>query len=287
MEVSAEQIPETQTDTHVDTRVEEIRASLRKLERRDWWLWVTALVVMLLLTLAVVSMSFPGMMKFEDPIFQYSVSEAVRGLILLVLLFNSYTIYQQVSIKRLRRQFTEQLDAMGNLQRRAEEFHQMAIVDALTGLYNRRYADQRLAAEASRSQRYGHPLTVVALDLNRFKQVNDRYGHPAGDLVLREFADRLAAAIRMSDLAARMGGDEFLAILPECPAGQVDALLARLRGLEVTFHGQRIAVEFSAGWVSYQRGETTEAFLERADQTLYADKRASKRAAAPQEVAVR
>jgi diguanylate cyclase (GGDEF)-like protein len=283
MPVSADQVPET----HVDTRVEEIRSSLRKLERRDWWLWVTALVVMLLLTLAVVSMNFPGMMKFEDPLFQYSVNEAVRGLILLVLLFNSYTIYQQVSIKRLRRQFTEQLDAMGNLQRRAEEFHQMAIVDALTGLYNRRYADQRLAAEASRSQRYGHPLTVVALDLNRFKQVNDRFGHPAGDLVLKEFADRLAAAIRMSDLAARMGGDEFLAILPECPSGQVEALLARLRGLEVTFHGQQIAVEFSAGWVSYEKGETTAEFLERADQTLYADKRASKHASAPQEVAAR
>jgi diguanylate cyclase (GGDEF)-like protein len=280
MSAPADQLQEK----HVDSRVQEIRASLRKLERRDWWLWITALIVMSLLTLAVVSMSFPGLVKIEDPFFQYSVDQAVRGLVLLVLLFNSYTVYQQVSIKRLRRQFVQQLDAMSTLQVRAEEFHKMAIVDALTGLYNRRFAEQRLAAEASRSQRYGHPLTVVALDLNRFKEINDHYGHPVGDQVLREFSDRLAAAIRVSDVAARMGGDEFLAILPECPAGQVDALLARLRSIDVFYRDEKIPVEFSAGWVSYEKGETTAQFLERADQTLYADKRASKCAATQREV---
>jgi diguanylate cyclase (GGDEF)-like protein len=267
---------EPPSEQHVETRIEEIRASLRKLERRDWWLWVTALVVMLLLTFTVVSMTFPGLIKVQDPVFEYSLNQAVRGIVLLVLVFNAYTIYQQIQIKKLRRQFHAQLNEMGELQRRAEEFHKQATVDALTGLYNRRFADKRLAEEAARSMRYGHPLTVVAFDLNDFKQINDRYGHPAGDLVLREFADRLAVAIRMSDIAARMGGDEFLAILPECPAEQVNALLARLRSFEVTYQAAKIPVSFSAGWVSYQRGETTEKFLERADQTLYAEKRASK-----------
>jgi diguanylate cyclase (GGDEF)-like protein len=277
MNDSSDQNPEV----HFESRIEEIRASLQKLERRDWWLWGTAMVVMLLLTAAVFSMSFPGLIKVQDPLFQYSLDQAVRGLLFLVLLFNSYTIYQQVSIKKLRRQLSEQLDNMSKLQLRAEEFHKMATVDALTGLYNRRFAEQRLAAEASRSRRYGHPLSVVALDLNNFKQINDRYGHPAGDQVLKEFAERLGATVRMSDVAARMGGDEFLAILPECPAEQVQALLARLRSIVVDHHGQKIPVEFSAGWVSYQQGESTEQFLERADQTLYADKRASKVAATP------
>ncbi len=268
----AEQAPEVSYETHI----EEIRASLRKLERRDWWLWATAIVVMLLLTFTVVSMSFPGLIKVEDALFQYTLNQAVRGLVLLVLLFNSYSVYQQVQIKRLRKQLSEQLDVMSTLQRRTAEFRKQATVDALTGLYNRRYAEQRLAAEASRSRRYGHPLTVVALDLNNFKQINDRFGHPAGDLVLKDFAERLGAAIRVSDVAARMGGDEFLAILPECPAAQVHALLGRLRAIEVSYRGTRIPVDFSAGWVSYEQGETTEHFLERADQTLYADKRASK-----------
>ncbi len=274
--------PQTLPELPPESRLQEIQASLQKLERRDWWLWVLAMVVMLLLTLAVVSLSFPGLLKFEDPFFQFSLNQSVRGLVGLVLLFNTYTIYQQTMIKRLRRQLSEQLNAMGHLRTRAEEFHKQATIDSLTGLYNRRFAEQRLTAEAARSQRYGHPLTVLSIDLNDFKQINDRYGHPAGDQVLKEFADRLNRAIRVSDLAVRMGGDEFLVLLPECPAEQVQTLLARLSPLEVDYGGRKIPVSFSAGWVGYERGETPEQFLERADQTLYADKRARKaRAQAP------
>ncbi len=269
-------VPQTQPEEVPESRLQEIRASLQKLERRDWWLWVLAVVVMLLLTLAVVSLSFPNLLKVEDPFFQFSLNQAVRGLVGLVLLFNSYTVYQQVMIKRLRRELSAQLDAMSQLRTRAQEFHKQATIDALTGLYNRRFVEQRLAAETGRSRRYGHPLTLLAIDLNNFKQINDRYGHLAGDLVLKEFAARLIRAIRVSDLAVRMGGDEFLVLLPECPAEQVQVLLARLSPLEVDYHGQRIPVNFSAGWVGYERGETSEQFLERADQTLYADKRARK-----------
>jgi diguanylate cyclase (GGDEF)-like protein len=254
----------------------DVQAKLRKLERRDWWLWSLAVVVMLLLTFAVFSMSFPGLIRIDDPYFQYTMDQAVRGLVGLVLLFNAYTIYQQVLMKRLRRQFSNQLEEMRALQVRAEEFHRLAILDPLTGLYNRRMAEERLAAEASRSQRYGHPLTVLALDLNKFKQINDTYGHAAGDQVLKEFSVRLSSAIRLSDFAARMGGDEFLVVLPECPAAQIETLLVRLRPMEVEYAGQTIPVSFSSGWVGYERGESTAQFLERADRTLYADKRAGK-----------
>ncbi len=259
-----------------ENRLQEVQASLHKLERRDWWLWILAILVMLLLTLAVVSLSFPALLKTEDPFFQFSLNQAVRGLTGLVLLFNTYTIYQQVMIKRLRRHLSKQLNAMSRLRTRAEEFHKQATMDALTGLYNRRFAERCLAAEAARSQRYGHPLTLVAIDLNDFKQINDRYGHPAGDQVLKEFAERLSRVIRVSDIAVRMGGDEFLVLLPECPAEQVQMLLARLTPLEVDYQGQKIPVHFSAGWVGYEHGETPEQFLERADQTLYADKRTRK-----------
>lgn len=261
--------------------MEEIRAQLRQLERRDWWLWSLAIIVMLLLTVAVMSLSFPNLTKVDDPFFQFSLNQSVRGLIGLVLLFNTYTVYQQVMNKRLRRQLSEQLEAMGQLRVRAEEFHKLATTDSLTGLANRRTAERRLLAEAARSQRYGHPLTIVVLDLNNFKVTNDHFGHAAGDLVLRAFAERLAGAVRSSDLAVRMGGDEFLLILPECPAEQVPTLLARLRRLEVSFQGTQIPVEFSAGSVGYDPTETPEQFLERADQHLYADKRAAKARAKP------
>src|SRR6266849_4441655 len=215
------------------TRMQEIQDSLRRLERRDWWLWWGAVLVMLLLTMAVVSLSIPGLFRESDPSFQMNLDLAVRGLVGLVLLFNIYTIFQQIQIKRLRHEMADHVEQMTRLKVRAEEFHKLATLDPLTGLYNRRLAEQRLAGEVSRSQRYGHPLTILAFDLNGFKQINDRYGHAVGDLVLREFAERLTRAIRASDLAVRMGGDEFLVLLPECLPQQVRSLLERLRNIEV------------------------------------------------------
>ncbi len=269
-------LEQTGHEEPLEVHPQEIHQNLRKLERRDWWLWIMAILVMLLLTVAVISLNFPQLLRIEDPFLQYGINQAVRGLVALVLLFNAYTVYQQVMIKRLRLQLATQLDAVTRLHARAQEFHRQATVDPLTGLYNRRLAEQRLAAEAARSQRYGHPLTVLALDLNDFKQINDRYGHLAGDLVLRGFSERLNSAIRVSDAAARMGGDEFLVLLPECPPGHVQTILARLRPLEIEYKGQKIPVSFSAGWVGYEQGETPQQFLERADKTLYADKRAGK-----------
>ena len=261
--------------------LQDIRASLRRLERRDWWLWWAAVVVMLLLTVAVVSLSIPALLKEQDSFSQFHLQQAVRGLVGLVLLFNTYTIYQQILIKRLRRQLAEQIDAIAHLELRAQEFHNLSLLDPLTGLYNRRFAEQRLSEEVARSRRHGNPLTVLALDLNDFKQINDRYGHPAGDLVLKAFAERLRKVSRGSDLAVRLGGDEFLVLLPECRPDQVRHLLPRLGPLEVDFHGKKIPVTFSAGWAGYQFDERPEQLLERADQALYADKRAAKQGVPP------
>ena len=268
--------PLLQIDPSSETRLNELQEKLQKLERRDWWLWSMAVIVMLLLTFAVFAMSFPGLIKVDDPFFEASMNRAVRGLIGLVLIFNAYTIYQQITVKKLRRDFSKKIEEMRILQVRAEEFERLALVDSLTGLSNRRVAEGRLASEAARSERYGHPLTVISFDLDKFKQINDTYGHGAGDQVLKEFARRLSSAIRKSDIAARMGGDEFLILLPECDTSQVQTLLDRLRPMETQYGGTKIPICFSAGWVGYEKGETTEQFLERADRTLYAEKRSGK-----------
>lgn len=257
-------------------RMQEIQDNLRRLERRDWWLWWAAVVVILLLTLTIITLSLPGLFRETDQFFQLNLSLAVRALVGLVLVFNVYTIFQQVQIKRLRQEMSQHIELMTRLKLRAEEFHKLATLDSLTGLYNRRLAEQRLTGELSRSQRYGHPLTVMMFDLNGFKQINDSYGHAAGDLVLRSFAEQLSKAIRASDLAVRMGGDEFMVLLPECQPDQVQSLLERLSTVEVEFREARIPVTYSAGWAGYQPGETAEEMLERADQALYANKRASK-----------
>jgi diguanylate cyclase len=252
-----------------DTRLEMLQEELKRLERRDWWLWVVAICVMLLLTLAVFSMSFPGLIAQSDTLVQQSLEQAVRGLVGLVLLFNIYSIYQQMTIKRTRRLLAEQLTE-------AKQFYKQATTDALTGLANRRTAEETLGREMARARRRRAPLTVVAFDLNNFKQINDRYGHSAGDRILCAFAQKLMYRRRGEDMAVRMGGDEFLLLLPDCPAEQVPFLLQRLKPCEVNFQGVRLPVEFSSGIATYQAPESRTQFLERADQALYADKRAQK-----------
>ncbi len=273
-----------QTDSPIDSGVEEmqrIQTALRRLERQDWWLWWAAVVVMLLLTVAVVSLTLPALLEDRSNFFQFHMEQAVRGLVALVLLFNTYTIYQQVLIKRLRTQLAGQIELMASLRLRANEYHKLSMIDPLTGLYNRRFAEHRLQAEVDRSRRYGHPLTIVMIDLNDFKQINDKHGHVAGDMVLKEFANRLGRSIRVSDLAVRMGGDEFLALLPECPEEQVAGLLARVGPVEITYRGTRIPVTFCYGSAGFEAGETPQQMLERADQILYSGKRSAKGTAPP------
>ena len=210
---------------------QEIRRSLLRLERRNWSLWWSAVFVVLSLTAAVVSLSMSVLVQPDEPFFKFHISQSAHGLVGLVLLFNVYTIYQQVQLKRVRSHLAEQIEIAAEQQARAQEFLKLAMLDPLTGLHNRRFAQERLAADIARSQRVGHSLTALMFDLDDFKQLNDRYGHLAGDLPLKEFAKRLTKAIRGSDLAVRIGGDEFLVLLPECQLGQVEFVLGGLDGL--------------------------------------------------------
>jgi diguanylate cyclase (GGDEF)-like protein len=168
---------------------------------------------------------------------------------------------------------SKQVEALGKMEVRTEEVYKLAALDPLTGLYNRRSGELRLAQEMSRSTRNGHPLTVLALDLDGLKQVNDNFGHPAGDELIRSFAERLNRAIRGSDLAVRLGGDEFLVLLPECKPEAVRHVLSRLSGLKAEYKGELVEVSFSAGWTNFTPGESAEELMRRADDALYADKR--------------
>jgi diguanylate cyclase (GGDEF)-like protein len=252
----------------------EIAENLRRIEKRDWWIWANSIFVMLLLTGALISFTLPSLSQGATPLFRIKVTEAIFGLVALVVLFNVYTIYQQVLIKRLRRQLAEK-------QHHSMILRELAMIDALTGLYNRRFAEQRLVAEVARSARKGHPLTVVLLDLDEFKHINDTYGHAAGDLVLQEFAAALNRAVRGGDLAVRWGGDEFLLILPECNHEQLKLVLDRLGPLELAWEGRTFPIKYSAGWKDYASGDQPDSMLAAADQALYANKRAAKNTTVP------
>ena len=256
------------------------RENLRKLDRRQWWLWSSAVLVLVLLTIAVASLAFPAMLNaqtVEHDFYSFYLNQAVRALVGIVLVFAVYVVYQQTMIIRMRNTLADQIHNLAKVQTLTDEVYKLAALDQLTGLYNRRSGEQRLAEEISRAVRHERPLTILLADLDGLKQINDRLGHAAGDLVLKGFSDRLRKAIRGSDLAVRLGGDEFMVLLPECRADEVKHVLNRLDGLEVDFEGTKIPVRFSRGWTDYKPGETAEELLRRGDEALYADKRAGKK----------
>lgn len=150
--------------------------------------------------------------------------------------------------------------------------------DALTGLYNRRSLEERLAAEAARCGRYGRPLSLLILDIDHFKSINDTYGHDAGDEVLRTLGRTLAAATRDADVPARLGGEEFVMILPETDVEAATELAERLRQrierIEVSWEGKRIPVTASIGVsATPECVSAPSALLPSADAVLYQSKR--------------
>jgi len=257
-------------------QAEQIRANMRRIAQRQWWLWSSAVMVTLLLTLGIASFAFPGLLSETDAFHSFQLDLAMRGLVGLVLLFNVYTVYQQLQIHRIQHNLSDQVEALGKMEVRTEQVYKLAVLDPLTGLNNRRSGEQRLAEEISRSQRHGRPLTILLLDLDGLKQLNDKFGHAAGDVLIRQFAARLSTAIRGSDLAVRLGGDEFLVLLPECKPDEVIHVLSRLSGLNVDCNGQSITLSFSAGWTNFNPGDSLEDLLKRADDALYVNKRASR-----------
>lgn len=260
------------------SQMDEIRATLRELERQRGGLWWTAVMVILLLLTAIASLALtlPALSGPGQWLAGINLHNTVRGLAAIVLVFILYASYQQASIRKMRSQMVTHLEMLVRAKSQAEEFHMLATVDPLTGLHNRRNAEQLLASEIARAQRSNHPLAVLMLDLDGFKQINDRYGHATGDVVLREFSSRLRSAIRGSDTAMRMGGDEFLVLLPGTQPEEVKHLLRRLEKITVTAGQTVIEVTFSAGWAGCIKGEIPSQILERADRALYDQKRRQK-----------
>jgi diguanylate cyclase (GGDEF)-like protein len=247
----------------------DIQANLRKLERRDLWVWGNAAIIILSLTAAIFSLSVSFYLRGEKTLFGLDLRLAVRALVVLVLIFTCQMIYQHLRMRKMQRALAEQ-------QIQAEVFRRLAMFDPLTGLYNRRFAEQRLRAEIARSERRGLSLIVVLVDLNDFKQINDEHGHLAGDHVLKEFAKYLSRSTRGSDLAARWGGDEFILLLLDCEVNQLSLILSRLDGLQIACQEKVLPITFSVGWKAYEPGDQFEELIKEADRNLYAHKAAAK-----------
>ncbi|MEO5703522.1 MAG: GGDEF domain-containing protein [Candidatus Limnocylindrales bacterium] len=170
--------------------------------------------------------------------------------------------------------------SIGREQRRARDAAiRMSTVDALTGLYNRTFFFSALEREIARGDRSGRAFCLVMLDLDDLKAVNDRFGHLAGDQVLRSVADTIRSGVRKIDVAARYGGDEFVALLPETDptGGWVLAEKIRITVAEQGMPGVDPTPTVSVGVVSYPAdGRSADALLVSADRAMYASKRGGK-----------
>jgi two-component system cell cycle response regulator len=172
--------------------------------------------------------------------------------------------------------------SMDALRAKLDQSLELAITDQLTGLYNRRFLDAQLASLVQRAQCGGDTLAVMAIDIDHFKRCNDTFGHAVGDDVLREFSARVATNVRPSDLACRMGGEEFLVIMPRTSGDIACVAAERLRRVICgsPFRTPRLAhpleVTASIGVATFERNDTPDTLVHRADEALYESKRAGR-----------
>ncbi|RIJ28733.1 PleD family two-component system response regulator [Henriciella algicola] len=170
------------------------------------------------------------------------------------------------------------------LRNRVDRGLELSVIDQLTGLYNRRYMNNQLSLWMKRSSMGGTPLSVVSVDIDHFKKVNDVYGHEAGDRVLKEFAERIMANVRPKDIVCRPGGEEFLVIMPETGGDLACSAAERIRRAIAaeTFDGgtrsaSALEVTVSAGVATFLGDEDTIAdMMRRADDALYKAKSAGR-----------
>ncbi|MFY9812091.1 diguanylate cyclase [Aquabacterium sp.] len=231
--------------------------------------WAMSLYALLTMGAGMLWMSVRDPMNFPPEV------EAVHFLILMIL---------QSMAALLGAQFGEMRRRLRNRKRELEvaldRIQELANRDSLTGLYNRRYAQELIDHHVHLKDRNGRPLAMTLIDLDHFKQVNDQYGHAVGDRVLQTFAQQARQATRDADIVARWGGEEFLIVMPETSADGAALLVERLREalsvVTASDEAPALRIAFSAGITAHRAGEHTDQAVQRADEALYEAKSAGR-----------
>jgi len=180
---------------------------------------------------------------------------------------------QERQMEKLKKRLQEMEEETKELRDKVKEEQHQAFTDALTGLPNRFAYEERLEQEYERWKRYGSPLSVLIIDVDHFKQINDTYGHQAGDKALRIIARELSMATRKTDFIGRYGGEEIVVLLPEtnieAATTAAEKLRQRIESCGFHFREKRVTITVSCGVTEYRDGDTPESAFDRADQALY------------------
>ncbi len=213
-----------------------------------------------------------------------SVDKGLNGIIKVLDDFQQkleqrYTS-EQNNIRELQQELAQTRAQTQDLQQALVKEQQKAQTDVLTELPNRLGFNQRARLEVARSKRYNQPLSIAIADIDKFKQINDEYGHSVGDKVLQMVATHCSVAIRETDFVARVGGEEFVFLLPETDLEQAHACLEKLRKLletrMISVDNHNISATLSFGVTQLQEVEELDAALERADTALYRAKQSGR-----------
>jgi polar amino acid transport system substrate-binding protein len=196
----------------------------------------------------------------------------VLGTVLVVSLYWNRHLAQ--ANRKIRDTLIDLHDVQAQLEHQNRMFKRQSITDALTGIYNRLKLDEDLAYAIARSERTKNEFSVILLDIDNFKLVNDRFGHLVGDELLKAFSSLLVSSIRKSDIAGRWGGEEFLIICPDTDLQGCEKLAEQLRKqiAEYEFPEKRV-LNASLGVAAHQQGENADTMIARVDKALYRAKK--------------
>jgi len=252
-----------------------VTQQLAALEKRDWELWVIVCFAGALVTIGLLALIAPAaFMKPGDVHLQITVSrQLVVGLLVLITLLNSYLAARRLDLRRTRQKLIS--STIQNELVRLQSF-----TDPLTEVYNRRSLEDMAGRFISHARRLQSALTFMLIDVDRFKQVNTRFGHLTGDFVLAEVATLLRSSVRGSDAVVRYGGDEFLIILADTGALSAGRVVQRIRKYLLDWnssgHLDGFELSLSVGISEWSDGKTLDEMLDAADRAMYAEKASNK-----------
>lgn len=261
-----------------DSVLARVSTQLRALEKRDWELWLIVSGTGVLVGAGFIALAFPSAILHEGSLhFEIDVSrELFISLVAMLVLLNTYVISRRLELRR-----TREMVISTTIQ--SELIRLQSFTDPLTEVYNRRMLDDMFHRYVSHAKRLSKPMTLLVVDVDRFKDINTQFGHLTGDFVLAEIAALLQGAVRGSDAVVRYGGDEFLVFLADSPAegaGIVNSRVAKsVQDWNASGHLGNFELTLSIGMAEWNDGKNLDQMLTEADQKMYAAKDARKRGA--------